>query len=365
MTVNRVPLAAVAAINPREPALPEDANFVPMDGVSSESSDIKYFEKRGSRSGARARGGDLLYARITPCLQNGKIAIVPKSVDRCGGSTELLVVRPQAGLLTRFLYHLMASQEFRHVAVSMMEGATGRQRLSAENLGQIEIPLPSIQEQERLILLLDEASLRTGEFHDLQVSAAQATNELVTSALTNRIKGLECEEVPLDSVCIVEYGERVVRRRDGGSNYPVYGGGDVTFRIDRFNRENRVVVSRFGMSQQCVRRVHGKFFLNDSGLTVATKSEELSQDFLDLQLLSRPLDIYDLGRGTAQKNLSVKAFRELPLKLPTLPEQEDAVVKATQLLETVPSLQALSERRLELIGELYSSILNQVGEGGL
>ncbi len=74
--------------------------------------------------------------------------------------------------------------------------------------------------------------------------------------------------------------------------------------MDTFNRENRVVVSRFGVSDQCVRYVADKFFLNDSGLTVATRDDKkLLQRFLDYQLFSLNDKIYRLCRGTAQKNL--------------------------------------------------------------
>jgi type I restriction enzyme, S subunit len=124
------------------------------------------------------------------------------------------------------------------------------------------------------------------------------------------------KRMPLDDVCHVEYGTRVVQKRDGGSVYPVYGGGSATFKMDRFNREDRLVVARFGMSEECVRFVEGKFFLNDSGLTISPKNGELLQRFLDYQILSLNDSIYALGKGAAQKNLDVPAFRALQLFVP-------------------------------------------------
>ena len=67
----------------------------------------------------------------------------------------------------------------------------------------------------------------------------------------------------LDDACEVEYGTRVVQKKDGGKIYPVYGGGGATFFMDTFNREDCLVVARFAMSAQCTRFVEGKFFLND------------------------------------------------------------------------------------------------------
>lgn len=63
----------------------------------------------------------------------------------------------------------------------------------------------------------------------------------------------------LEDCCLIEYGTRVVKKKDGGTIYPVYGGGGATFRVDAFNREDRMVIARFGMSEQCTRFVSGKF----------------------------------------------------------------------------------------------------------
>ena len=68
----------------------------------------------------------------------------------------------------------------------------------------------------------------------------------------------------INEICNIEYGTRVVRKKDKGTIYPVYGGGDKTFFIDKANREDRVVISRFAMSEQCTRFVEGKFFLTSS-----------------------------------------------------------------------------------------------------
>ena len=110
----------------------------------------------------------------------------------------------------------------------------------------------------------------------------------------------------MDDVCFVEYGTRVVQKRDGGTIYPVYGGGGATFFMDESNREDCLIISRFAMSEKCTRFVKGKFFLNDSGLSIIPKNEnELCQEFLNYQILSLNDYIYSLARGTAQKNLDV------------------------------------------------------------
>lgn len=130
----------------------------------------------------------------------------------------------------------------------------------------------------------------------------------------------------INDSCQIEYGTRVTRKRDGGTRYPVYGGGGETFRIDDWNREDRWVVSRFGMSADCVRFVAGKFFLNDSGLTLSPKDPQaIDPAFLGRALLHLSNAIYKLGRGSAQKNLSVDGFRNLIVAIPPLAEQRRIV----------------------------------------
>ena len=173
-------------------------------------------------------------------------------------------------------------------------------------------------------------------------------------------KGWEIKK--LDDVCEVEYGTRVVQKKDGGTVYPVYGGGGATFFMDTFNRENRLVVSRFAMSEQCTRFVSGKFFLNDSGLTLKTKDENiLTSDFLSLQMLFLNDDIYSLGRGTAQKNLDVTAFRNLKIAYPkSLCEQHRIVSILDECFTAIDKAKANAEQNLKNAKELFDCVLDRI-----
>lgn len=169
------------------------------------------------------------------------------------------------------------------------------------------------------------------------------------------------KKMPLEEVCNVEYGTRVVQKRDGGSVYPVYGGGGATFKMDEFNREDRLIIARFGMSEECVRFVAGKFFLNDSGLTVSSKNGAMLQRFLDYQMLSLNDDIYALGKGTAQKNLDVPAFRTLPLFVPSNTKDQQRIVDILdEALEGIATAIANSEKNLQNAHALFESHLQSV-----
>ena len=150
----------------------------------------------------------------------------------------------------------------------------------------------------------------------------------------------------LGEVCEINYGTRVVQKIDGGTLFPVYGGGGATFKIDRFNREDCLIIARFAMSSQCVRFVRGKFFLNDSGLTINSIDSALSQTYLDKHIIALNDKIYSLGKGAAQKNLDIKALKLLDIKFPiSISEQE-------RIVSELDCINGILEKKREQIKEL-------------
>ena len=159
----------------------------------------------------------------------------------------------------------------------------------------------------------------------------------------------------LEDCAEIQYGTRVVQKRDGGTIYPVYGGGGETFRMDTFNRENCLIVARFAMSKCCVRYVAGKFFLNDSGLSVKA-SEELCQEYLNHHILYLNDDIYNLGKGAAQRNLEVKAFKQLKIAIPPKSVQFDIASELDQINELI----CLKKEQLKDYDALAQSIFYEM-----
>lgn len=166
----------------------------------------------------------------------------------------------------------------------------------------------------------------------------------------------------LDEVCDIEYGTRVVNKRDGGSIYPVYGGGGATFFMDKYNREDCMVIARFAMSEKCTRFIKGKFFLNDSGLTVLPKNDKkIDKDFLNFQLIFLNDYIYSLARGAAQKNLDVPAFRVMEIMYPELISEQHRIVKILdETFEKIEKAKENTEKNLKNSKELFESYLNNI-----
>jgi len=151
------------------------------------------------------------------------------------------------------------------------------------------------------------------------------------------------------NVIEVEYGKRIVKQKEQGSIYPVYGGGDETFKADSFNREDRYIISRFGMSPKCMRFVKGKFFLNDSGFTVKPKTELLNSDYLQSFLLQNQLMIYYCGRGVAQKNIDFEQFNALKIPLPPKDIQQ-------KIVDEIGSLEKQEQKATEGVKKLREDI---------
>lgn len=128
--------------------------------------------------------------------------------------------------------------------------------------------------------------------------------------------------------------------------------GGATFMVDKYNREDCFVVSRFAMSPQCTRYVKGKFFLNDSGLSVSPKDSTLSQTFLNKVLLANNDCIYNMGKGVAQRNLDMSSFRTLIIPIPSLDEQERIVAE----LDLISGVIEKQKAQLKELDNLAQSI---------
>lgn len=167
--------------------------------------------------------------------------------------------------------------------------------------------------------------------------------------------------VKLEDIANVDYGTRVVKSKVEGDEYPVYGGGGETFRINKYNRENCVVVSRFAMSPKCTRYVNEKIFLNDSGLTVSTKDNSLLlQEYLNWYLLSKNDEIYSLGRGAGQRNLEIPSFKRMLISYPTDLEEQRKIISQLKLADEIRAKKKLANDKLDEF--LKSTFISMFGD---
>ena len=172
-------------INPRV-AVPRDGEkpFVPMGCLSNDSMHISDIEVREGNSGAKFQNCDTLFARITPCLENGKTGFVqflPDSQSVGFGSTEFIVLRSRT-LTPEFVYLLARSDEFRGVAIKSMSGATGRQRVQEKCFDDLRIVQPPRALLDLFTLIVSPSFQLTYKLH-LQIQNLRRTRDLLLPRL--------------------------------------------------------------------------------------------------------------------------------------------------------------------------------------
>lgn len=135
----------------------KEYSFVPMEDINPGISFIESNqEKIFTGGGARFCKGDTLFARITPCLENGKVAFVSKLATNCGfGSTEYYVFRARPAVSDpKFLFYLAKSSKIVEPAIKSMVGSSGRQRARKEVIQSVELECPNLPTQERIAAIL-------------------------------------------------------------------------------------------------------------------------------------------------------------------------------------------------------------------
>ncbi|MCM3028093.1 restriction endonuclease subunit S [Bacillus safensis] len=119
------------------------ATFVEMKNLNTSAMVYEYIQKP-FKSGSKFRNGDTLLARITPCLENGKIGFVDfLNENEVGwGSTEFITIRTKNNIASSFSYYFASEQNFKNYAIKNMNGSSGRQRVKAETLINYLIAIP-------------------------------------------------------------------------------------------------------------------------------------------------------------------------------------------------------------------------------
>jgi type I restriction enzyme, S subunit len=167
-------LGEVCSINSRTeiPNVPDDTlvSFVPMSAVEEETGRLDPSDVRSVGSVRKGytpfRENDVLFAKITPCMENGKVALATGLNNALGyGSTEFFVFRPREGVLPRFILYFLLQPSFRKDAERQMTGAVGQKRVPLNYLAGYEFLLPPTPEQARIIETLDKtfSGLERGE----------------------------------------------------------------------------------------------------------------------------------------------------------------------------------------------------------
>jgi type I restriction enzyme S subunit len=192
-------LGEICAVNPPKKEitdLPDDleVSFVPMSFVDDREGAIK---KQEIKKLAEVRRGytyfkenDVLFAKITPCMENGKAAIAKNLKNGLGfGSTEFHVIRPNENILPEFIFYYIRQPFFRGEAASKMSGTAGQLRVPKRFLEDYEIPLPPIEEQKKIVKLLEKIKLNSSSIYEQQKNIDHQLEQLPKAVLSKAFRG--------------------------------------------------------------------------------------------------------------------------------------------------------------------------------
>ena len=247
-------LSDLAFINPLV-SLKKDKSysFIEMKDLNENYRYVYQSNKKKLNGGARFRNGDTLFARITPCLENGKICQAIGLDNNEGfGSTEFLVFRGKAGVSdSDYVYYLCRTDNVRRFAELHMVGTSGRQRVAKESFENLIIDLPPLPLQQRIAEILgaldDKIELNRQMNHTLEQMAQALYKHSFMDDIDPENLPEEWSVGKLGDVLSLEYGKSLREPERHGGKYPVIGSsGIVGYHSTFLVKAAGVVVGRKG-----------------------------------------------------------------------------------------------------------------------
>lgn len=380
-------LGEVAEINPKKLELNSisdstEVSFIPMQAVDDASGTIVSPEVRKLSEVKKGytyfKENDVLFAKITPCMQNGKFAVAKKLVNDIGfGSTEFYVIRPSEQILPEWIYLLIRQKSFRKEAGRHMTGTAGQQRVPKEYLENIEIPVPPIGEQKRIVAKLEKILSKISEAQILRQKTVSISASLFASILHQVFSGSEQKEWEvkrIGEVCELYQGLAINAKTKhllvNKSNLPLLRIKDLRdnteeqyvsqtgYPKDTLVSEKDIIYTRTGQIGLVFRGRRG--ILHNNSFKIVPSSP-LSRNYL-FWFLHEPSfkkKIIDISSGIAQSDVTHKNFKEQIITFPSLGKQEKIVAYLDDLNGKVQALQKLQKSQLAELSALQQSVLHQ------
>ena len=190
-------LEEVAEVNPRRPRLTVESKtpvtFLPMSAISENAQGIIVRELRPHAEVAKGytyfEDDDLLFSKITPCLQNGKHTLATGLEGGFGfGTTEFHVVRAKANLSARYMFRVLTQAKIIDRCAKNFTGTAGQQRVQPQILNDLPFPLPSLSEQHSIAELLDSVDMTVAEAREERNKLQSLKTSLADVLLTGQVR---------------------------------------------------------------------------------------------------------------------------------------------------------------------------------
>lgn len=303
------------------------SNQQPLDGVTS---GLTLFE-----------AGDVLFAKITPCMENGKGAFVRELPTRYAfGSTEFLVLRPSKKIDGAFLYYATFNPIYRAYAAENMVGAAGQKRVSSRFVKDTRLFLPPLPEQRLIASFLDASCAAidaavAAKRRQLEIlDALRKTNihYAVTCGLSDKVEFKDSEVEWLGKIPFNWHIKRIkdiVDLKSGDAitsdsiapigNYPVFGGNGLRGYTNSYTHNGYyVLIGRQGALCGNINYAEGKFWASEHAVVAITLKKH---DTFWFGELIRVMNLNQYSNAAAQPGLAVERIKFLQIPIPPYEEQ--------------------------------------------
>jgi type I restriction enzyme S subunit len=364
------------------------AVYEQQHAIYDQFDDIRYFideKKFNEMKRFELNSGDL----IMSCSGTmGKIAIVPENIKKGIINQALLKLSPSKKISTVFLKLLMQSESFQKSLKEYSGGAAIQNVASVAILKQIEIPIPPLPEQQRIVAILDEAFAAIAQAKANAEQNLKNAKELFESYLQGVFdnKGDGWEEKTLGEVCKVERGssprpiDKYFTDNPDGVNWIKIGD---TKAVDKYIYTTRQKITKEGALQSRFVNVDD-FILSNSmsfgkpyimktqgyihdGWFVLRLPKNIDTEFF-WYLLASPYTMnqfISLAAGAIVKNISGDLVKKTILPIPPLKAQQAIVQKLDALSAETKKLEAIYQQKINDLEELKKSVLQKAFSGEL
>jgi type I restriction enzyme S subunit len=395
----RAELTDVVALNPRpDPSTVDDAclvSFVPMAAVEAGTGQLDATIARPwseVRKGYMLfREGDVLFAKITPCMENGKVAVATGLLNGlAAGSTEFHVLRPLGGVEPKFILYFLLQDDFRRLARSKMRGAAGQLRVPREFMETAQIPVPPLREQRRIVAEIETQFTRL----DAAVAAlerARANLRRYRAATLAQLASGSWPMAPLGEVSCIQGGiQKQPKRAPAANAFPFLRVANVLrgrldlgeiHRIELFPGElaklrlqegDLLVVEGNGSPSEI-----GRMAIWDGSISDCVHQNHIIRVRLGERLLPRFVEAYwnsPIGQLHVQAvasstsglyTLSVRKIAALSVPIPSVEEQGRIVEEVERRMSVASEIASAIDGNLKRTERLRQAILRKAFAGQL
>lgn len=318
----RIALNKIVLINPSKKEVTEMTpdtlvSFVDMPSVSEQG----YIAEKVDRPYREVKTGgytyfaenDIIIAKITPCMENGKCAIATGLTNGIGfGSTEFHVFRCSESILNVYLYHLLNTDVVRFYAQKNMTGSSGHRRVPELFYSSMEIPLPPKEIQSKIGEECEAIDSKRVEYlHQIE----EAESSIIT-----HLSNIHGEEVRLSSIFSLSSGKLLSKKNRIEGNIPVYGGNGVTgFHNQSFVDADTIVIGRVGEYCGSVHLTDKPAWITDNALYVREYKMDAVPKYILYAL--RRLNLNQYANRTGQPNISQSSIANVLMVMPSIADQ--------------------------------------------